>query len=66
VIADRHIFVVRQQRIVGPELLADIGRVVDADVEIGVVADDARQVHPHLGLADQLGLDVIAIANVRQ
>ena len=43
-IADRHPFVVRQQRIVRPEQLADIGRVVDADVEIGVVADARRQV----------------------
>ena len=41
-IADRHPLVVRQQRIVGPEQLADVGRVVDADVEVGVVADRAR------------------------
>ena len=61
VIADRHIFVVGQQRIVGPELLADIGRVMDADVEIGVVADQARHVHPNLALADQLRLDFVAI-----
>ena len=47
-IADRHIFVIGQQWIVGPELLADIGRVVNADVEIGVVADEARHVHPDL------------------
>ena len=39
VVADRHIFVVRKQRIVGPELLADVGRVMNADVEVGVVAD---------------------------
>ena len=54
-IADRHIFVVGKQRIVGPELPADIGRVMDADVEIGVVADEAGHVQPHLGLTDQLG-----------
>ena len=40
-IADRHVLVVRQQRVVGPELLADIGRVMDADIEVGVVADRA-------------------------
>ena len=64
VIADRHIFVVGQQRIVGAELLADVGRVMDADVEVGVVADQARHVHPHFALADQLRLDVVAIALV--
>jgi len=31
-VADWHIFVVWQQRIVGPELAANIGRVMDADV----------------------------------
>ena len=66
VIADRHIFVVGQQRIVGPELLADIGRVMDADVEIGVVADQARQVHVDFALADQMDLDIVAIALVGQ
>ena len=39
VVADRHPLVVRQQRVVGAELLADRGRVVDAGVEVGVVAD---------------------------
>ncbi len=41
-IADRHVFVVRHQRIVGPEQLAGIGRVVDARKEVGVVADRGR------------------------
>ena len=44
VIAHRHVFVVRQQRGVGPELPSDIGRVMDAGIEIRVVADRRRQV----------------------
>ena len=65
-IADRHIFIVGQQRVVGPELPADIGRVMNADVEIGVIADQAGHVEPDLALADQLRLDVVAIALVGQ
>ena len=65
-VADRHIFIVRQQRIVGAELLADIGRVMNADVEVGVVADEAGHVEADLGLADQLRLDIVAVAFVGQ
>jgi hypothetical protein len=43
VIADRHVFVVWQQRIVGAEQLASIGRVVNAGKEVGVVADRRGQ-----------------------
>jgi hypothetical protein len=39
VVTDRHIFVVRQQRIVGSKELARVGGVVNAGEEIGVVAD---------------------------
>src|ERR1700716_2046263 len=39
VIADRNVFVVREQRIVGTKLFSDICRVVDADIKISVVAD---------------------------
>ncbi len=42
-IADRHIFIVGQQRIVGAEQAADIGRVMDAGVKVGVVADRGGQ-----------------------
>ena len=42
-VADRHPLVVGQQRVVGPEQLADRGGVVDAGVEVGVVADAAGQ-----------------------
>jgi hypothetical protein len=42
-IADRHIFIIGQQRAVGPELAADIGGVMDADIEIGIVADRRGQ-----------------------
>ncbi len=66
VVADRHIFVVGQQRAFGPELATDIGRVVDADVEVGVVADQAGHVHPHLALADQARLDIVAVALVAE
>ena len=44
-VADRHPLVVGQQRVVGPEQLADVRRVVDAGVEVGVVAD-ARRARP--------------------
>ena len=43
VVSDRHPLVVRQQRILRTKLLADRCRVMDARVEIGVVADLARQ-----------------------
>src|SRR5262249_19434295 len=43
VITDRHVFVVRQQRIVGSKELARIGGVVNAGEEIGVVADRGRK-----------------------
>ena len=65
-IADRHIFIVGEQRIVGAELLADIGRVMNADVEIGVVADEAGHVQADLALPDQSRLDIVAIALVGQ
>ena len=66
VIADRHIFIVGEQRVVGPELPADIGRVMDADIEIGVIADEAGHMQPDFALADQLRLDVVAEALVGQ
>jgi hypothetical protein len=47
VVADRHPLVVGQQRRIGAKQLADGGGVVDAGVEIGVVADTARQVQGH-------------------
>ena len=48
VIGDRHIFVVRHQRIVGAEHAPGIAGVKDRGEEIGEVADDHRQ--PHLRL----------------
>ncbi len=42
-VADRDVLVVGQQRVVGAEQAADVGRVVDAGVEVGVVADARRQ-----------------------
>ena len=65
-IADRHIFIVGQQRIVGPELLADVGRMMNPDIEIAVVADQARHVQPYFAVADEVRLDVVAIAFVGQ
>ena len=40
--------------------------MVNADVEIGVVANQAGDVEAHLGLSDQLGLNLVAILLVRQ
>src|SRR3954452_19625485 len=65
-IADRYIFVVGQQRLVGPELFADVVRVMDADIEVGVIADEAWNVQPDFALSDQLRLDVVAKALVGQ
>ena len=42
-IANRHVFVIRQQRIVGAEQLTRIGGVVDAGEKVGVVADRRRK-----------------------
>ena len=42
-ISDRHMLVVRQEWIVRPEDLADIGRVMDPHVEIGVITDPRRE-----------------------
>ena len=42
-IANRHPFVVRQERIVGTKEAPDIRRVKDRGVEIGEVADVRRQ-----------------------
>ena len=56
-IADRHIFIIGQQRLVGAELASDVHRVVNPDVEIGVVADRAGQVHRRLDRGEQVRLD---------
>ena len=56
VIAYRYPFVIRQERIVRPEQLADIGRVVDADIEVGVVTDRGRQVQRAFGGVVEQGL----------
>ena len=37
-------FVIGQQRIVGPELAADIVGMMDADIEVTIIADPRRQV----------------------
>ena len=56
-IADWDIFVVGEQGLVGAELRADVGGVMDADVKIGVVADRARQMHRRRRLRDEVRLD---------
>src|SRR4051812_32469757 len=45
VIADGHVLVIRQQRIVGAEHASDIRRVIDRRIEIRVVADVCRHQH---------------------
>ncbi len=52
-VTDRHVFVVRHQRIVGPEQLARIGGVIDAGEEVGVVADRCRHFQAAVGGAVQ-------------
>src|SRR5690606_6836325 len=46
VIADWDVLVVRQQRIVRAEQLADVVGVMDADIEVGVIAYPGWQMHP--------------------
>ena len=45
VIADRHIFVIGQERILRPEKPAHIRGVMDRGIEVGVVADQGRLEH---------------------
>ena len=52
-VADGHVLVVREQWIVGAELASDVHRVMNAGVEVRVVADPRRQ---PLGLFLQLQL----------
>ena len=56
VVANRHPFVVGQQRVVGAELLADVGGVVHRGVEVGVVANAGGHVVLGLGLGQQAAL----------
>ena len=56
VIADGHPLVVGQQRVVRAEQFAHRGGVVDAGVEVGVVADLTGQLHRAVGLRAQAGL----------
>lgn len=48
-VANRHVLVVGQQRVVGAEQFADVLRVLDTDVEVGVVIDPRRYVHLAIG-----------------
>ncbi len=60
-IADGNVLVVGQQRIVGAEQFADIGGVMDADVEIGVVRDARGQVQRGFGHRHQQRFDLRAL-----
>ena len=52
-IANRHPFVIGQQRIVGTKQTSDCSRVMDRGIEIGVIADARRQRVLRLGLRQQ-------------
>ncbi|MCY1336769.1 hypothetical protein D9M69_225820 [compost metagenome] len=56
VVADGHVLVVGQQGIVRAEQAADVVGVVDAHIEVGVVADMRRQVQLAGGRGRQQGL----------
>ena len=65
-IADRHVFVVRQQRIIRTEQLAGIGRVVNAGKEIGVVADRRGQLEAaRIGAVNEARAQRLVTAAVR-
>ena len=65
-IADRHPFIVVQQRIVGAEQLADIGGVMDAHIEVGIIANRHRQEHLAAAAVMQEGLRSLAVDRIRQ
>ncbi len=65
-IADRHMLVVGQQGIVGPQQLADIGGMMDADIEVGVVADHHRQMQGAVSRRVQHRRDVVFVARVTE
>ena len=44
-IGDRHVFVIRAERVVGVSATSAIGRVVNAGEEIGEAGDLGRNVH---------------------
>ena len=44
-VADRHVLVVRQQRVFRAEQFASVLRMLDTDVEVGVIVDFRWQVH---------------------
>ncbi len=56
-VADGHVFVVRQQGIVGTKQAADVGGVVDGCVEIGVIADVGGQHHDRFRHGHEQRLD---------
>ena len=65
VVSDRHVFVIRQERVVGSELTPDVQGVMYPDVKIGVVADPRGQVQGALVRPVQhgaQGLRVIVLA----
>ena len=66
VITDRHMLVVRQQRLIGAELLADGFGVMDAGIEIGVVADPRRQVQRAVDGVAQRAVDAAVGVGVQQ
>ena len=55
VVADRHPFIVGQQRVVRTEELAHRGGVVDGGIEVGVVTNGGRHIVAGLGLRHQAG-----------
>jgi len=63
-IADRHIFIVGQERIVRSELASDVYRMMDADVEIRIVADCSRHVERTLDRASEVRSEPIAMRSI--
>ncbi len=66
VITDGDVLVVGQQGIIRPEQLAHGYRMMDAGVEIGIVADARRQVQGAIGGKVQIGLDGVAVLRIVQ
>jgi len=64
-IANRKVFVIRQQRIVGAKQLPHIGGVENRCVKIGVVANDCGHKHLNLSLRDQMPCGSLPIGGGR-
>ncbi len=66
VITDRHVLVIGQKRRIRAEQRSDLGGVMDADIEVGIVADAHRQMDDAVLCRMEVGFGSGAVALVVQ